>query len=199
MEEFKITSKNGFRALVVVLSGIMTVSAFAETEEQKGVFRAGFDFSLASLEVNELEPSDEIAIAWGLKVGYESPNGFGVELGSRKYVNANFFSTLIPGTDVTLEHSILYVLPTYTWAYSNNTFLRAKLGFGRWASDYAVNIDPERNSNDRENRTETGIDPYLGIEGGFQFKHVELGLFYDYQSADFVEVKGGGIALSYRF
>ena len=192
---------NGIRAIILVLGGSGGAIAFAETEQQKGVFRVGIDYSVATLDVKGLEESyssDDLSFAVGVKFGYELPNRFGVEVGNREYINLNFISPLIPGTDVALDHSVFYVLPTYTWG-DNNLYFRAKLGLGRWASDYAVNIDPERNSNDRENRTETGIDPYLGIEGGFQFTHVEFGLFYDYQSADFVEVKGGGILASYRF
>ncbi|SMF49007.1 Outer membrane protein beta-barrel domain-containing protein [Alteromonadaceae bacterium Bs31] len=199
MKGLKGRSRRRYRALIV-LTGIIAASAFAQTDS-KGVFRAGIDFSVANVDIKGVEDSfssDDTSLGLGLRLGYEFPNRFGVEVGFREYEGLNIFSSLLPGTDLVLDHSVFYVLPTYSWA-ANNFYFRAKLGVGRWRSAYAVNIDPERNSTDRENRDESGIDPYLGMEGGLQFKHFELGLFYDYQSADFVDVKGGGLALSYRF
>ena len=78
---------NGIRAIILVLGGSGGAIAFAETEQQKGVFRVGIDYSVATLDVKGLEESyssDDLSFAVGVKFGYELPNRFGVEVGNRE-------------------------------------------------------------------------------------------------------------------
>ncbi len=178
---------------------LLALWVHAAAADHSGV-RIGFGASASAIDLddyNGASASGDAGMGVQLNVAYEFGNGFGAELG---WIGADSFglvgiaNVLIPVYEVTVDdYSAMYLAPTYTWN-PGNWYVRGKLGLADWKSELIV-----RENDDTTNVTVDGNDIVYSVEGGFNWKAMELGLFYSDVQSDPVSIDNFGFSLGFRF
>ncbi|MBE8166996.1 MAG: porin family protein, partial [Shewanella sp.] len=151
--------------------------------------------------------NDDLMIGYDVAYQYRFNTNWGIEVGFRQ-AEPELFTSIINNlfaTDLVVDDaSSVRAAAVYSWALSKRNKLYFKAGVQQFdvsyresdkSSDKVIN-----NSVDFINKNESGTSIYAGIGWRYEFDSgLELGLSYDYQDMDLIDIKSFNLGIGYSF